>query len=63
MFDLQFIKFIIQVHQYYQLNNYSNNEFLSMIDECFQIKKTTFYDWLNNDDIVNADIIYENNNK
>ncbi len=34
-----------------------------MIDKCFKIKKTTFYDWLNNDDIVNSDIIFENNNK
>jgi hypothetical protein len=34
-----------------------------MINKCFQIKKTTFYDWLNNDEIVNAGVIYENNNK
>lgn len=63
MFESQFIKSIIEVHHYYQSNNYSNNEFLSMIDNCFKIKKTTFYDWLNNDDIVKTDIIYENNNK
>jgi hypothetical protein len=45
--------------------NYSNNDFLVMIDKCFNIKKTTFYDWLNNDDITNADTIFENlnNNK
>ena len=42
--------------------NYSNNDFLVMIDKCFNIKKTTFYDWLNNDDIINADTIYENQN-
>ena len=63
MFKSQFIKSIIEIHQYYQLNNYSNNEFLSMIDKCFQIKKTTFYDWFNDDNIINAGIIYENNNK
>ena len=45
------------------MNNYSNNKFLSMIDKCFQIKKTTFYDWFNDDNIINAGIIYENNNK
>ena len=48
MFDSQFIKSIIEVHHYYQSNNYNNSEFLLMIDKCFQIKKTTFYDWLNN---------------
>ncbi len=42
--------------------NYSNNDFLLMIDKCFNIKKTTFYDWLNNDDITNADTIFENQN-
>ena len=63
MFDLQFIKSIIEVYHYYQSKNYNNSEFLLMIDKCFKIKKTTFYDWLNNDDIVNSDIIFENNNK
>jgi hypothetical protein len=33
-----------------------------MIDKCFNIKKTTFYDWLNNDDIINVDTIFENKN-
>ena len=37
--------------------------FYYQIDKCFQIKKTTFYSWLNNDDIINSDIIFENNNK
>ena len=63
MYNLQFIKSIIEVYYYYQSNNYKNSEFLSMIDNCFQIKKTTFYDWLNNDEIINHDIIIENNNK
>jgi len=63
MFKSQFIKSIIEVHNYYQSNNHSNGEFLSMIDKCFQIKKTTFYDWLNDNEIVNACVIYENNNK
>jgi hypothetical protein len=34
-----------------------------MIDKCFGIKKTTFYDWYNDDDIQNTPIINENNNK
>jgi hypothetical protein len=34
-----------------------------MIDKCSSIKKTTFYNWLNDNDIINSDIIYENNNK
>jgi len=63
MFDLQFNKSIIEVYYYYQSKNYKNSEFLFMIDKCFKIKKTTFYDWLNNDYIVNSDIIFENNNK
>ena len=35
MFNLQFIKSIIDVHDYYQKNNYNNSEFLLMIDTCF----------------------------
>ena len=63
MFNLQFIKSIIDVHSYYKDKNIKNESFLNMIDECFGIKKTTFYDWINNEDIMNAEIIYENNNK
>ncbi len=63
MYNLQFIKSIIEVYNYYQSNNYKNNEFLSIIDKCFQIKKTTFYKQLNNDEIINSNIIFENNNK
>ena len=62
MFVLELIKSIIVIHSHYQTMNYSNNDFLVMIDKCFNIKKTTFYDWLNNDDIINADTIYENQN-
>ena len=62
MFVLELIKSIIAIHSHYQTMNYSNNDFLVMIDKCFNIKKTTFYDWLNNDDIINADTIYENQN-
>ena len=63
MYNLQFIKSIIEVYNYYLSNNYKNSEFLSMIDKCFQIKKTTFYNWLNDDNIINSNIIFENNNK
>ena len=63
MFNLQFIKSIIDVHDYYQKNNYNNSEFLLMINTCFDIKKTTFYNWLNDDNIINAEQIYENNKK
>lgn len=63
MFNLQFIKSIIDVHSYYKNNNFKNELFLNMIDNCFGIKKTTFYDWVNNEDITNAETIYENNNK
>lgn len=52
MFVLELIKSIIAIHTDYQTMNYSNNDFLVMIDKCFNIKKTTFYDWLNNDDIL-----------
>ena len=53
------------IYSHYQTMNYNNNDCLVMIDKCFNIKKTTFYDWLNNDDITNADTIFENlnNNK
>lgn len=66
MFYLQFIKSIIDVHSYYKNNNFKNELFLNMIDKCLGIIKTiktTFYDWINNEDITNAEIIYENNNK
>lgn len=63
MFDLQFKKSIIYIHNYYSDNNYSNDDFLKMIDECFNIKKTTFYNWMNDENIINAEQIYENNNK
>ena len=63
MYNLQFKKSIINIHTYYQTNNYNNNEFIKMIDKCFQIKKSTFYNWLNDIDIINANEIYESNNK
>jgi len=63
MFDLQFKKSIIDVHNYYNSNNYSNDDFLKMINKCFSIKKTTFYNWMNDENIINAEQIYENNNK
>jgi len=63
MYNLQFQKSIINIHEYYQINRYTNDEFLKMIDKCFGIKRTTFYNWLNDNDIINSDIIYENNNK
>ena len=34
-----------------------------MIEKCFNIKKTTFYDWYNDNDIKNTPIINDNNNK
>jgi hypothetical protein len=34
-----------------------------MINKCFTIKKTTFYNWINDENIINAEQIYENNNK
>ena len=63
MYNLKFKKSIIDIHDYFQNNNYSNNEFLNMIDKCFDIKKTTFYNWATDDNIINSNIIYENNNK
>jgi transposase len=63
MFDLQFKKSIIDVHEYYNSNHYSNNDFLKMINKCFDIKKTTFYNWMNDENITKAEQIYENNNK
>ncbi len=38
MFDLQFKKSIIDVHDYYNSNHYSNNDFLKMINKYFYIK-------------------------
>jgi len=63
MYNLQFKKSVINIHEYYQNNNYNNDEFIKMIDKCFGIKKTTFYNWFKDDDIINCDNIYENNNK
>ena len=63
MYNLKFKKSIIDIHDYFQNNNYSNNEFLNMIDKCFDIKKTTFYNWDTDNNIINSNIIYENNNK
>jgi hypothetical protein len=63
MYNLEFKKSIINIHEYFQNNNYSNNEFLNMIDKCFNIKKTTFYNWSSDDNIINSNIIFENNNK
>ena len=42
MFDLQFIKSIIEVYHYYQSKNYNNSEFLLMIDKCFIVIKQDF---------------------
>ncbi len=43
MFDLQFKKSIIDdVHNYYSSNNYSNDDYLKMINKCFSIKKLLF---------------------
>ena len=63
MFKFEFKKSIIDIHTHYNNNNFSNSSFLCMIDKCFGIKKTTFYDWLNDKDITEANIIYNNNNK
>jgi hypothetical protein len=63
MDKIQFIKSIINIHDFYQTKSHKNSDFLLMIDKCFGIKKTTFYDWYNDDDIQNTPIIYENNNK
>ena len=63
MFKFEFKKSIIDIHTHYNNNNFSNSSFLCMIDKYFGIKKTTFYDWLNDKDITEANIIYNNNNK
>ena len=42
--------------------NYYNKDFLFIINKCFNIIKTIFYDWLNNDDITNAYTIFDNQN-
>ena len=39
MYNLQFQKSIINIHEYYQTNHYTNDEFLKMIDKCFNIVK------------------------
>ena len=62
MFDLQFKKSIIEIHNFYNNNKYNNNDFLNMIDKCFNIKKTTFYNWCNDENITNSKIINDNNN-
>ena len=63
MDKLQFIKSIIDIHNYFQTNFFKNSDFLLMIEKCFNIKKTTFYDWFNDDNIKNTPIINDNNNK
>ena len=63
MYNLEFKKSIINIHDYYQTNNQSNDDFIKMIDKCFDIKRTTFYNWTKYDNVINCNIIYENNNK
>jgi hypothetical protein len=63
MDKFQFIKSIIDIHNYFQTNFFKNSDFLLMIEKCFNIKKTTFYDWYNDNDIKNTPIINDNNNK
>lgn len=63
MFNLQFKKSIIEMHDNFKDNNYSNEHFIKMIDRCFSIKKTTFYNWQHDDVVINTNIIYENINK
>lgn len=46
MFNLQFKKSITNIHAHYHERNFSNHSFLYMINKCFGIKKTTFYDWI-----------------
>ena len=62
MFDLQFKKSIIEIHNYYDDNGYKNSDFINMIDKCFDIKKTTFYNWYNDEEIINYTNINENEN-
>lgn len=54
MCNLEFKILIIDIHKYFQNNNYSNNEFLNMLDKCFNIKKTSFYNWTTDDNIINS---------
>jgi hypothetical protein len=62
MFNSQFKKSIIEIHDYYDKNNYKNSDFLGMIDNCFDIKKTTFYNWYNDEEIINCKNVNDNNN-
>ena len=39
MYNLEFKKSIINIHEYFQNNNYNNNEFFNMIDKCFNDNK------------------------
>ena len=49
MFNLQFIKSIIEVHNHYKSNNFSNDSFLIMIDKCFKNRtKDNFKITINN---------------
>ena len=63
VYNFEFKKSIINIHDYYQTNNQSNDDFIKMIDKCFDIKRTTFYNWTKDDNVINCNIIYENNNK
>ena len=63
MFKVEFIKSIISVHTHYQEAKHPNSEFLTMINKCFNIKKTTFYEWLKDEDILKYNVINENQNK
>ena len=60
MFNSQFKKSIIEIHDYYDKNNYKNSDFLGMIDNCFDIKKTTFYNWYNDEEIINCKNVNDN---
>jgi transposase len=63
-YDNNFKKSIIDLHTDYINNNQPVNLFIKLINKIFKISRSTFYSWLNNEDITNLKVKknYKNNN-
>jgi len=63
-YDNNFKKSIIDSHTEHINNNQSVNLFIKLINKIFKISRSTFYSWLNNEDITNLKVKknYKNNN-
>ena len=62
-YDIPFKKSILTMYLHYKEQK-NIQYFISLIQDCFSISKSTFYTWLNNNEISNykVDIKYDNKN-